>query len=554
LHGKERKGKGKKKTEKKQLIDCRMLLSIFYGCVLCSLYIFSALLGVIYSHPTLLICFPLLLLLLLNFPGMSFYLFLVGICFLIGTAAIPVSDDNAIGNIGTITTCTIQGFLIQLGSIISILYYCCFSLYSYVGVINNFQVAKIKWIEKYIHIGVHIFPLSSAIYLTYKEAFNNTGIGYCHIQSSALGCAGRFEPKQDENDTDIDDIKCDRGPEGYEYIVLILWSLPLFLCLFCTTSTMIILYLKVRQKQDQIYINSNTVAYQSIVYLSALYATLLPLLVAELVFMLRVSTIIVLSTVVVVCVVVCFCLFVCVFVCVCVCVCACASTKSMHVFLVLKKHISFVVAGYVFSRQQSCFASALLIFSSFLYYFKHNSMQGPGGYSNKTELMFALMVFENLVFSLFSLWSMLSYRYFSIESDIDEQQPQQNDPPSNSTATPTAGQQQKQTNTPTEEEEERTKNTSNSTEHIFSSHELPPNSTASATRDSSSKPTIEVCNKGERNSKKNFTSPRQTYSFNIFDGTNATGTFADFVHSGDSDDEDIDNEQTMYWTDVQNHV
>ena len=165
------------------------------------------------------------------------------------------------------------------------------------------------------------------------------------------------------------------------------------------------------------------------------------------------------------------------------------------------------------------------------------------------------MVFVYLEFSLFSLWTMLSYRYFSIEPAIDEQQPQQKDPPSNSTATPTACQQQEQTNTQSEEEEEgRTKNTSSITDHIFSSHEFPPNSTASATLDSSSRPTVGISNQEEGKSKKNFTPPRPAYSFNIFDGTNAYGTFADFVHSGDSDDENIDNEQTIYWTDVQNHV
>ena len=166
------------------------------------------------------------------------------------------------------------------------------------------------------------------------------------------------------------------------------------------------------------------------------------------------------------------------------------------------------------------------------------------------------MVFVYLEFSLFSLWTMLTYRYFSIEPAIDEQQPQQNDPPSNSIATPTACQQQEQTNTPSgeEEREERTKNTSSITDHIFSSHEFPPNNTASATLDSSSRPTVGIRNQEEGKSEKNFTPPRPAYSFNIFDGTNASGTFADFIHSGDSDDENIDNEQTIYWTDVQNHV
>jgi len=44
------------------------------------------------------------------------------------------------------------------------------------------------------------------------------------------------------------------------------------------------------------------------------------------------------------------------------------------------------------------------------------------------------------------------------------------------------------------------------------------------------------------------------YSFNIFDGTNATGQFSDFIYAGDSDDENADDAETMYWGAVQNHV
>ena len=277
---------------------------MFYYNVFCllSLYFFRFAGG--YSYLTFLFYFSFPLLLpLLNFPGMSFYLFLIGICFLVGTAAIPAGiDDNAIGNIGTTTTCSIQGFLIHLGSMISISYYCCFSVYSFVGVLHNFEKNKISWIEKYIHIGVHVYPISSAIFLAYIEGLNSTGIGFCHIGSSLLGCSGWFESRQDEDDTGIDDDKCDRGPEKLTIIRYTLWTLPLLLCLICTTTTMILLYLKVKQKQDQIYIHSNTVAYQSIIYLSTLYATLLPLLVTHLVILLRVSTIIVMSTVAVVCV------------------------------------------------------------------------------------------------------------------------------------------------------------------------------------------------------------------------------------------------------------
>jgi len=44
------------------------------------------------------------------------------------------------------------------------------------------------------------------------------------------------------------------------------------------------------------------------------------------------------------------------------------------------------------------------------------------------------------------------------------------------------------------------------------------------------------------------------YSFNIFDGTNASGAFADFIHDGDSDDEKVDNAMTDRWAAIQDHT
>lgn len=48
--------------------------------------------------------------------------------------------------------------------------------------------------------------------------------------------------------------------------------------------------------------------------------------------------------------------------------------------------------------------------------------------------------------------------------------------------------------------------------------------------------------------------PSRQYSFNIFDGTNASSTYALFVHEGDSDDEQQDNAQTEHWSAVQDHI
>ena len=49
-------------------------------------------------------------------------------------------------------------------------------------------------------------------------------------------------------------------------------------------------------------------------------------------------------------------------------------------------------------------------------------------------------------------------------------------------------------------------------------------------------------------------SEAQPVYFNIFDGTNATGEFADFVFDGDSDDENADFQETQRWEAAQDHI
>ena len=49
-------------------------------------------------------------------------------------------------------------------------------------------------------------------------------------------------------------------------------------------------------------------------------------------------------------------------------------------------------------------------------------------------------------------------------------------------------------------------------------------------------------------------SGRPRFSFNIFDGTNASGIFADFIHDGDSEDIRLDQASTDKWAACQDHI
>ena len=176
--------------------------------------------------------------------GMSLHLFVEGIFLIIGTAASPL------GNFGTIATCTTQGFIIWVTDITAVFYYCTFSIYSYVGVLNNFEKQKIIWIEKYIHIVVHIYPICSAFYILSQQGFNDTGFGICYLSTSPLGCW--FDTS----------IPCERGLESR--LTSLLYYVPLLLSLIFPSIIMVILFVEVRKGQEIIFIEATSVAKQAV--------------------------------------------------------------------------------------------------------------------------------------------------------------------------------------------------------------------------------------------------------------------------------------------------
>ncbi|OEU08302.1 hypothetical protein FRACYDRAFT_250091 [Fragilariopsis cylindrus CCMP1102] len=161
-----------------------------------------------------------------------------------GAAAIPSDEINAIGNFGTVATCTTQGFFIYVCTFSSHLYYASFSVYSFVGVLHNFEKEKYMWVEKYIHAIVPIYPLITAFVILSKQGFNNNGGGFCSVKNTPLDC----------NYPNYDDVPCVRG----------------------TLLNNGVYFYMVTQKQLQIFIRAKVVAQQAAIYLCALYLALLP--------------------------------------------------------------------------------------------------------------------------------------------------------------------------------------------------------------------------------------------------------------------------------------
>jgi hypothetical protein len=131
--------------------------------------------------------------------GMAVHALIEGAFLIYGPAAIPNDSTNALTNVGTTLTCSIQGFFIFFCGLSSTLYYASFSAYSLVGILCNFNKIKYQWIEKWLHIGVHIYPMSTGIYGLYNQGFNNSGYGFCYGAGSPLECEKNR------------DILCERG-------------------------------------------------------------------------------------------------------------------------------------------------------------------------------------------------------------------------------------------------------------------------------------------------------------------------------------------------------
>lgn len=200
---------------------------------------------------------------------MGIHLTIFGVANTIGAAAVPSTTTNAVGNIGSIATCTLQGFLIYVTFLTACSYYVSFSFFSYVGTINNFEhAASIEW---RIHIFVHVYPVISGVYNITQEVFNNSGFGYCFLEVDPIGC-GVGDPDEEGF------VPCERGPASQREVGLIglFWTVFLFIIMLTPTAVMTTLYFKVKANQSTIPIPAKEVAKQSAAYLLVLYAGIFP--------------------------------------------------------------------------------------------------------------------------------------------------------------------------------------------------------------------------------------------------------------------------------------
>jgi len=362
--------------------------------------------------------------------GMSFYQLLYGILYFVGTLPIPRELDGYVLNYGTWGTCTAQGFLLYIASRVSGLYYACFCIYSYVGVLSGFDLNKYKWTEKWIHGIPHVYAFVTGVTFLVQQDYNPY-YGYCKVGSYPVGCEM------------TEDVECERGPDHLsETKFFFMWWLPVPIAGVLMSTVMIALYFKVRAREAQedagrkVIIKSRSVAMQSCVYMFFVVWTVLPwfLLVAV------------------------------------------------------------------------------------IYYTKYTFLD-----------LFPWVVAAKLNFGLFGLWNMLWYMHFTIDPFKSKRK-------KDSKVVKIADK-------PHEGEFIFKTGASSSKLEDSNSTDSPTNKTAGQAHQRESEGTAESAE-----------APEQRFEFNIFDGTNASGMYADFIHEGDSEDERMDCEETERWNCIQNHI
>ena len=190
-----------------------------------------------------------------------------------GQAAVPAEYTTAGFPYakGTQTTCSIQGFFMTL-TIVAPYYYSALSILCFVAVQYKFQAEKYKWVEICIHIIVYIMPIASSLYLLSVQGYNPS-YSICTYGSYPNGCG-------DQSISDEDGtigIECLRGPNNFGQISRLLGGLQIGIVGLLPTVIMSIVYCKVRLFQGprgrQV---ASSVAYQTFLYMFALYWTFIP--------------------------------------------------------------------------------------------------------------------------------------------------------------------------------------------------------------------------------------------------------------------------------------
>lgn len=176
------------------------------------------------------------------------------------------------------------------------------------------------------------------------------------------------------------------------------------------------------------------------------------------------------------------------------------------------------------------------------------------------DALFPFFLATQINFSLFAFWSLIAYRYFSTDAFQNRRKGKKNTyfRQKNTAVINSASLREEEEDRLPKRQEETTTRRTDPFFSIFKFGDGPLSSgemDSPTTKAEVSKRRGNVSAEGGK-AKATVTSDRavERHSFNIFDGTNSSSFYANFVFEGDSDDERQDRTETQRWATVQDHV
>mmetsp|Transcript_2546 Transcript_2546/g.3903 ORF Transcript_2546/g.3903 Transcript_2546/m.3903 type:complete len:382 (-) Transcript_2546:179-1324(-) len=155
-----------------------------------------------------------------------------------GSWAMPRGTPHKIGAVGTVDTCTAQGFIATMFGMTVSIYYGSLVVQAFLGVKNNFKEEKYGFIEKWVHATAYIVPCAITAVFAVTENFNPNG-SVCWAGKAPQGC---------ETDPYVD---CQRGQDiGKLETIVGLFVISLYL--FFPLSVVIAMCLWIKKSEKKI--------------------------------------------------------------------------------------------------------------------------------------------------------------------------------------------------------------------------------------------------------------------------------------------------------------
>jgi len=171
--------------------------------------------------------------------GLSVADLITSIAYFLSTWPIPkdtIDTDYIWYNVGTQTTCNIQGLMFQIGTLGSLMYTCSLSLHFLLSIRYKWLPSRVKELDPFIHAESILIPVGTGILGWIATVYNPVILG-CYTQGYPSGCLKIGAPK------------CIRGQQTRMYMLFMI-VFPILLAFMFISTAMTLIYLTV-YNQDQ---------------------------------------------------------------------------------------------------------------------------------------------------------------------------------------------------------------------------------------------------------------------------------------------------------------